>query len=42
MKCKNCGKEIQMVCGKWYHVESQKWLCNTAHAEPEELDKVIY
>jgi len=34
-KCKNCKKEIQQVCGKWYHSESQKYFCSRKHAEQE-------
>lgn len=36
MDCKNCEKEIIKVVDKWYHKDSQKWFCDTAHAEPKE------
>ena len=35
MECKNCGKEIQKVVDKWYHIKTQKWYCNTDNAEPK-------
>jgi hypothetical protein len=35
MRCKNCGKDIIQVSGRWYHKESQKWYCDTSHAVPE-------
>lgn len=36
MNCKNCGKEIIKVSGRWYHVKKPNWLCSTKHAEPKD------
>ena len=38
-ECKNCGKEIVRVVNRWYHKNTQKWFCNTKHAEEKEAKK---
>ncbi len=37
MNCKNCGKGIIKCADRWYHTETQKYFCNTNHAEPPTL-----
>lgn len=38
--CKNCGKDIVKLSGRWYHTDrkydtkSQRWYCSTKKAEP--------
>lgn len=47
--CKNCGKDIVKLSGRWYHTDrkydtkSQRWYCSTKKAEPtgEEVQTMV-
>ena len=38
--CKNCGKEIELKDGVWYHLTGYK-ICNTIVAQPERCSEIV-